>query len=621
MPAPAARVLLLEITNADQFPGQIRRDLPLLAGFAAAHGVALRWLRFGLSTTNQLRHGRDEVTLAPDELVTLERALGEQGATRLWSTHALDPAQQAALQAAAPGLSVEVLPGRLPADLVPGARLRPRDGLAGTTWRPAYTWEPANAGAAVHDNVALYLQSYCGYAQPIAENPVYAALAAKGEPLADGCAFCGNAAGSRAPTPVAWLERQVRALAADRGPGRAPKALLCEHLGGRAELEALTRALADTGLAARTTLHLGVRTDALGRLEPVLRAHLEGHPGARLGVYATGLESFVAADLLRFHKGTTVDDGLRAVALLRGLKRDFPGRFEATGLTMILLTPWTTPADLLTNLTTVRDLGLADEIGNLFAARLRLHPGRAITALARQGGFVVDAEADPLLATNRRKLFGRELAWRFADPRLEPLGRLYVRLDEATASADDPLSVHLRAALAGALGPPRRDWMARKLAVLIACVEEVAAHPGPLPERELLARGLLRLGPRATDAPAPPTEGRQAQETGSGRRGEPFVRLVFTLARPATSVAFRVTADRPGRPAFRRVGALALSHEPGAPDEWLKRLAGVVEAAASRNPPALDAPDAWAARLRGLLEAQHLDKACSVNATRGAEQA
>jgi hypothetical protein len=597
---PGPRLLLVEITNADQFPGQIRRDLPLLAGFVTAHGAALRWLRFGLATTNQLRHGRDEVTLPPPDLATLLEAARTHAPTRLLSTHALAPGQHEALTTAVPGLALEVLPASVPADVLPGARFRARDGLEGDAWGPAYTWQVANAGAAVHDNVALFLKSHCGYARPIAENPVYAALVAEGVPLADGCAFCGNAAGSRAPTPAAWLRRQVEALAADRGPTRAPKALLCEHLGGRAELEALAGALADTGLDACTTLHLGVRTDALARLEPVLRAHLAARPNARLGVYATGLESFVPADLERFHKGTTAEDGLRAVELLRGMKRDFPGRFEATGLTMILLTPWTTPADLLTNLRTVQRLGLADEIGNLFAARLRLHPGRAITALARRQGHVVDDEPDPLLATNRRKLFGRELAWRFADPRLEPLGRLYVRLDEATADADDALSVHVRAALAEALGAPRRDWMAKKLEVLIACAEAVEAAPEPLPEAEVLARGLARLpvtarAPASEPAPTAPAAGR-----------EPLLRLTFTRRRGADAVVLRVTEARPDQPAYRRVGALAISHESPADAKGFARLVELVAAAASRTPPALDDAAAWRGRLEGLLEVTRL---------------
>ena len=598
----AQGVLLLEITNADQFPGQIRRDLPFAAGFLASLGVGVRWLRFGVATTNQLKHGRDEVTLEPADLATLQAAVLAHAPARLLSTHALAPEQQATLQAARPGLSVETLPPRLPLDLWPGARFRATDGLRGDRWRPAYTYELANAGAAVHDHVALYLASFCGYARPIADNPCYRELVADGVPLADGCAFCGNAAGRREPTPAAWLSRQVRALADDRGVERAPKALLCEYLHGRADLETLAGALADTGLDARTTLHVGLRTDAVARLEPVLREHLAARPQARLGVYATGLESFVASDLERFHKGTTPADGLRAIELLRGLAQDFPGRFASTGLTLILFTPWTTPADLLTNLDTVERLGLAAEIGNLFAARLRLHPGRAITALALRQGFVIEHEPDPLLATNRRKLFGRELPWRFADPRLSPLCRLYVRLDEATADADDALSVHVRATLAERLGPPRHDWMARKLAVLVACAREVQAQPEPLSETELLQRGLARLG---ADRPVAASPAQAARPVARER----FVRLAFAHRRRGTVYPFRVYADRPGQPAFRRAGGLAIAHEPCPADADFQRLVRLVEAAAGRTPPALDDVAAWRARIEGLLEVTRLGRA------------
>lgn len=609
MTAPA-RVLLVEVINADQFPGQIRRDLPFVAGFLAAHGAHVRWLRFGLATTNQLQHGRDEVTFDADELVRLQTALDEHAATRMLGTHALAPEQRSRLLQARPGLTVEVLPPSPGDELVPGATFRPEDGLTGTAWRPVYTWEVANAGAAAHDNVALFLCSYCGYARPLAENPCYRDLVAEGLPLADGCAFCGNAAGSRAATPAAWLRRQVQALAADRGVARAPKALLCEHLEGRRALGALTGALADTGLVQATTLHFGVRTDTLARLEPLLRAWLGASPDARLGVYATGLESFVEADLVRFHKGTTPADGLRAIALLRGLRRDFPGRFASTGLTMILFTPWTTPADLAANLRQVQDLDLADEIGNLFAARLRLHPGRAITELARRQGFLVDDEPDPLLSLNRRKLFGTELAWRFADPRLEPLCRVYVRLDEAVAAAADPLSVQVRQALARAFGAPRRDWMTRKLELLLALVDEVATEPLPLAEADLLARALGRLL-----GPAPASGAEESAE-----RAPSPLRLVFTPRRGRVpAVAFRLAPAASDPPAFRRVGALALSYEPGARADALARLTPLVEAAAARTPPPLDDAAAWQRRLGALLETFDLARAFRVEATAAQE--
>jgi len=602
MAAPA-RILLVEITNADQFPGQIRRDLPFVAGFLSAHGCGLRWLRFGVSTLNQLRHGRDEVTFEPTDLATLLAAVREHRPSRVLTTHPLAPEQRALVRQAAPrGARVVLLTTELPPDLVPGAVFRPEDGLEGGAWRPTYTWELSNRAGEAHDNVALLLRSQCGYARPLSENPCYRELVAEGLPLIDGCAFCGNASQSREATPVDWLRRQVRALAADRGVARAPKALLSEHLGGRVALEALTGTLHETGLDRVTTLCFGIRTDALRRLEPVLRAHLLANPAARLGVYATGLESFVAADLERFHKGTTPADGLAAVEALRGLARDFPGRFTSTGLTMILFTPWTTPADLLTNLHQVEALGLADEIGNLFAARLRLHPERAISALARRDGLVVADEPDPLLVSNRRKLFGHELPWRFADPRLAPLCRIYVRLDEATALADDALSVRVREASRAALGRPGHDWMTRKLALLIACAEEVAALPTPLSEAELLARGARRLAAESA-----------ASATGAGAAG---LRVAFRPRRGrAPGLAFRLAPADPEQPAYRRVGALALSYEPCPQDATFQRLAALVEAAASRTPPPLTDAAAWQRRLEALLDALGLARTYRVEAT------
>ena len=170
-----------------------------------------------------------------------------------------------------------------------------------------------------------------------------------------------------------------------------------------------------------------------------------------------------------------------------------------------------------------------------------------------------------------------------------------------TADADDALSVHVRAALAEALGAPRRDWMAKKLTVLIACAEAVEAAPEPLPEAEVLARGLARLpvtarAPASEPAPTAPAAGR-----------EPLLRVTFTRRRGADAVVLRVTQAVAGQPAYRRVGALAISHESPADAKGFARLVELVAAAASRTPPALDDAEAWRARLEGLLETTHLD--------------
>jgi hypothetical protein len=507
MSSPPPRALLVEIVNADQFPGQIRRDLPFLAGALRARGLPLRWVRFGMQTANQLLHDRDEITLSNDELTFLVAVLREHRPTRVLLTHPLAPEQQALLRAAceAPP-TFEIIAEGGHDELA----YHVEEALEDEAWQPMYCWEPGNAGALVRDkdNVALLLGERCGYSGPLERNPCYASLDADLRAGWSTCTFCGRPQEIASGTPLAWLRRQVLALARDRGPDRPPHSVLLEHVEGARPLTTTLAALAEAGLARSTALFFGVRTDRLGRLEPALREALEASrtTGQRLGTYATGLESFVADELLRYNKGTTPLDGLRAVNLLSELRHDFPDTFWATGLTMILFTPWTTFADLDLNLRLIARLGQADLIGNLFGARLRLHPPLAITALARAEGLLEADEPDPALRLNRRKLFGEELAWRFALPALRPLCRLYVRFGEEHEAVDDDLARQVQATLRATLGAPAADWDARKLDVLIALADEAAVADDPLPEFDLLAAGARRAAERQQRGPAAPRE-------------------------------------------------------------------------------------------------------------------
>ena len=93
--------------------------------------------------------------------------------------------------------------------------------------------------------------------------------------------------------------------------------------------------------------------------------HFAEHPDSKmtLGVYACGVESFAEDDLVRFNKGTTPLDSLRAVNVLHDLASKYPGRFWFTGLSFILFTPWTTVENLLLNVGLCRLLGLPSRTG------------------------------------------------------------------------------------------------------------------------------------------------------------------------------------------------------------------------------------------------------------------
>ncbi len=506
MSAPR-RALLVEFVNADQTPGRISSLFPLLKGSLLGAGVAARWVRFAVPTTNLLVHGRDEITLSDDDLAVLLALAAEQRPDVLFATDALADLQRAAVERLVSGAchwrvqvqvpKVEGLPQ------VEGATLLDLPGFT-----PDYAWEAGNAAALRReiDNVYLLTTESCGHRRSVAENPCYRGVSDARVGGRLGCAFCSNwigASGAGRSTPLAWVLKQVRAVAASRGASeRYPNALLLTRLEDPELLVPCLDALNETGLAAHTQLLVAVRTDRAVAFDRFVRAEFAAHPDSplRIGVYASGIESFAADDLARFNKETSPLDGLRAVTLFRKLKADFPARFSYEGLSFILFSPWTTLETLHQNVGLLHFLRF-HEIGNLFEARLRLHPDLAITALAERDGVIEVDESDPVLVSNRRKLFEREVAWRFLEPRLRPLSRVALRLDLRSEELDDPLLLTIERRLAAVRFPPRKD---ARLALLLALVDVARAAPEVLDEEVLLDRALQTWAEREAPAVLPP---------------------------------------------------------------------------------------------------------------------
>lgn len=522
------RALLVEIVNADQTPGRVSSVFPLLKGLLGGAGVATRWVRFGVSTTNLLQHGRDTVTMSDDDLATLLGLLDLHRPEVLYATDTLYEAQQEAIERRVAGpcfwqvqVTVPDVPG-LPHFAGP-------EMLDDPSFTPDPAWEPGNPAASRReiDNVPLLTYESCGHRGSIDQNPGYRQLDDDRVVGRQGCAFCTNSVNTwpdRRKTPLAWVHKQVRALAASRAPsGRYPNALLLARMETPDILEACIEALIQTGLAAHTQLLVAVRTDRAASFERFVRAGFAARAdsGLRIGVYASGIESFAADDLARFNKQTTPEDGLGAIAAFRRLQADFPGRFSYEGLTFILFTPWTTLETLHLNVGLLAFLRFT-EIGNLFEARLRLHPDLPITALAERDGAVVAEEPDPVLVSNRRKLFEREVPWRFLEPRLRPVARLALRFDLGAAELDDPLLPILEARLAAAGFPRRKEAL---LDLLLALVDVARAAPDALDETTLLDEALGLWSARQT----PPTPSSMAPFRLGARRVD-LDRLLDALA-------------------------------------------------------------------------------------------
>ena len=574
MQISSRRVAIVEVTNADQFPGRVDKFLPFVRGCLHRQRVPTRWIRFALATTNLFEHQRDEVTLADADFERLLVLVDELQPTHVLVTDALCAPQRGEVVRRAPGATFVALErhGALALD-VPGledfAGVRE---LARPDFEPRYDWESGNAAATPHgamDNVYVVMDgALCGHRLSVEANARYAGLDDPRVKLRCGCTFCGywtstgqaragapgpadvGLPGSRSDaaspvgseeaaidprrwTPTAWIARQLRAIAASRGsPDRFPNAVLLETLERPEVLECCLEVLEETGMAGRVELLIATRTDQMPRVARILRAHFgrSAHSGTRLGIYSSGVESFCADDLRLYNKGTRPLDSLRAVNELRELAREFPERFWYGGLSFLLFTPWTTSEGLHLNVGLLRFLRLTrKEAGNMFQARLRLHPWLPITALAEHEELIAPAEGDPRVVMSRRKLFGRERPWRFAEERLRPLSRIVLRYDLLGSELADELTGAVAASLrASSPGRSPGDDL-DLLDYLMGQIDALRAAPEALVEARLLSRGFDLWMERRAAAAAPPRQRRF-------RLGERRVRLARLLERLAPLV-------------------------------------------------------------------------------------
>lgn len=641
------KVLLLEFVNADQFPGRVDHHMPFIRGYLEQRGVAARWLRFGLSTQNQFEHGQDQVTLAPQDFEILREAVEHELPALVLATDELDAAQAEALRGTSPGLAIQSLALSAFTGLDGEAPFRSRFELDDPDFRPRYDWELANdaAHSPVCDNVQIELEEECGWRRhSLTNNPLYADLDDPRVLQAGGCTFCGNmdegdkphyrlldSCERRGQTPLDWVRRQIRALAADRVQGRLPPyALLLPQFEQRALLRACFKEMNTAGLPADVALHVAVRADqALGFAE-VAEELLQDESSRRLGIYAMGIESFDEADLLRFNKGIRPETTLKALKRLSELGQRFGPRLPIQGLSMILFTPWTSLASLQLNLSTLESLGLgAEQVGNLFSARLRLHPGLPITALAEGEGLLLSLDEvepdDEILRMNRRKLFVRELPWRFREARLEPLARLVMRFDLYRQLEDDPISETLATLVQGWRAEQGTGADPRRLLFQLfqAMVEVAREHAQPLDESTLLTRAGAKLGRRPVtgsggeSAPAEPlvpkdmgsmSSGRDASAVARRRASEEGARQVIlvrfrTKAVPPQEIHFRVQVSEPGARAFLRSGGLDLSHGPCTSEAFLRDTSAIMRTAMRliARPPVHEETGLWKRTVVALL--------------------
>lgn len=449
-------VLLLEIIVSSQFTRA--SSFPFIQGFLRTRGVPTRWIRF--ASRHAIRaEGGSGFSLSPEDLQVL-RGLVAATAT---PTHVLvshEPARDllAALLSVAPGVRVgwvndQAEPGHPTGGLEPCPVFPDLRSVATFVGLPVgdegnnlfeeavpdFSFEPANAEASTAPPLPyLICGPDCSYRRSLSTNPFFAGVDLAGCDERGGCAFClrpaRDAQWTRPPEEV--MTRQLDAVA------RVWK-------GARDRL--LVRAIGETFLkrietfaslaAVRPLPPCDFLLDGRADLLIARRAHLEEalrilQPTAhRIHIALVGVENFSDTELRRMNKGTTGIENLALAHLLLRLERDYPSTFafrQWGGLSLILFTPWTRPQDLAFNLSVIETARIEAFCGKVFSGRLRLMPRLPLHRLAEHDHLLVPAYEDPRLDTTRSNpyasLYPEEIPWRFADPRMDSVCRVIVRM-------------------------------------------------------------------------------------------------------------------------------------------------------------------------------------------------
>lgn len=443
------RLLLIEFAatrgfhRAELFPfvqGRLRPD------------HATRWIRFGVAPANLLQFEAEGVDLDAADTATLQRALDAFAPTHV--LFGLRPAAGLLARLAMPGCvrdlrhagpdaaatgdapSIPCLwnaPRPFPTPDTDVSRMARLSGAV-----PDHAWEPGNdAARALNPLPYVIAGESCLYERSFASNPFLAGLDLDGCVRAGGCAFCLRPPAQpdawRDVDPVRSIQVQFDAIA--RTCPRAPDRLWIRMQGDAPvrRVEAVADILRDAALPPSDLL-LDCRSDLLVRSLPAFRralATLAGTPH-RIELCLVGVENFAGPELARLNKGFGPATNLEALRALFLLEREFPDGFgfrRHGGLSLITFTPWTRPEELLLNLSVCELLGIAPIAGKLLSGRLRLYAALPLHARARADGLLADRYDDPLLDTARLNLYEPEVPWRFADPVMEPIGRVLLRIE------------------------------------------------------------------------------------------------------------------------------------------------------------------------------------------------
>ena len=418
------KLLLVEYAALDRFHRAVL--FPFIQGYARSAGIETRWLRFAVRAAA----GPGEADRAALESVIRDFA---PDLTLFDADVDLD------------NRPLDALLGRDdPAVRGPGL-------FENVT--PDYGYEPANRAARELEPLPfLFIGEECTYNHPFSSNPFLGSLPLDEFLRQGGCAFCTRPAhGDPWKTdPLTLLRRQLEAVARTL-PGAAG-GLQVRLVGEQPikNIEAVARE-ALNGPIHPLELLIDSRADRFVQAHDSMRKALDSleSTDCRIEMALMGVENFCSQELIRLNKGLTPETHLRAVRQLFELERDYPSSFgfrKHGGLSMITLNPWTAPTEVVLNLMVIRTLGLFNLAGKLLTGRLRLYPELPLQGAARRDGLLIDSYTDPLLDTARMNMYQPETPWKFENPEMEALNRVFVRLAPEGSLSADPVTRALDAA-------------------------------------------------------------------------------------------------------------------------------------------------------------------------------
>jgi pyruvate-formate lyase-activating enzyme len=345
----------------------------------------------------------------------------------------------------------------------------------------------------------------CPFAADPRDNPHYRGLALpEGPSLAGlGCGFCamGGDYEKRPDAEVVSHLVEQAAFWTTQSPDVGELVLSDQY--ALRYLAALVRAAAASGVRPVRWL-FAARPDTFvherWRAEQAILAAEEC--GQVVELYLSGFEAFCDAELARYNKGATVGDLTRAIGVMRELAASHPRAFAyaaARGHSLLLWSPWTSPADLAESAANMRAHGARELFHELATNRLRLYRDLPLYYAAERDGALIDAWEDGDEGAGRRKGYSVDHPWRFLDARTRVAHDVAMLLRDRLGVEGELAQLAAAAHFARRLDPARLDARAAVAAVARGLDPLVAA----------LDR-LYSSGPRRSDAPTRGTGSRAA---------------------------------------------------------------------------------------------------------------